>query len=635
MSVRTPFPQAENPRRFWIVGVAVGLVALWLALAGVQAGLAWSEMAGARDLATEGREALLDGDAAAAEDAFARARGDLESAHGRLAGWTLAPVRLVPVVGSNVDALTDLADGGARLAEAGAVAAGGIADLPDGLSSLVPRDGGLPLEPLTGLEPTVVTAREAVERADAAVGDTPPARVLRPVAEAYVEMGSRTEEAGRVLDTAGALVEALPEFLGAEGPRRYFLGAQNPAELRGTGGLIGAFAEVTAEDGRVEVGEFKPVQDLPTVPAEDAPAPSEEFAARYNRYGGAGFWLTINMTPHGPSAARAIEGLYRQVTGTQLDGTILVAPEMLAGLLRVTGPVEVPATDLTVDADSAVRILANEAYTRIEDPETRKRLLGDTAGRALSRFLDGRVDAEPSSVLRALGDAATSGSLLVHARDERLQAAFERAGVTASLTPEGTDFLAVVVNNAAANKADYYAERAVRYEVDLEPGGAAQSRVSVDLANHAPTRGERYVIGPNVDTARAGENRSLLSVYCAAGCRRTDFRRSVGRQRLREERERGLPVFTTMVQLTSGEEGRVELDFSQSDAWEDRGDVGVYELTLRGQPTVRPTRTEVVVTVPEGARIRAVDPGGEVSATDVRWVAEGLWERSFRVTFAS
>jgi hypothetical protein len=42
---------------------------------------------------------------------------------------------------------------------------------------------------------------------------------------------------------------ASPAFLGADGPRTYFFGAVNPAELRGGGGLLGAYSLLTVQDG--------------------------------------------------------------------------------------------------------------------------------------------------------------------------------------------------------------------------------------------------------------------------------------------------------------------------------------------------------------------------------------------------
>lgn len=611
----------------------VAVIGAWAAVTAVQVGVAWSELSAARAAGRQGAEALLAGEAATAGPAFADARADLAAAERRLSGSALAPVRAVPLLGGNVEAAASLAGGGRELAAAGYALATGVAEQPGGLSGLLPADGVIPVDRLSALQPALTRARRAVERADAQVADVAPDGLIRAVAQRQVDLRQRVEDASKALEAGSALVDALPEFLGAEGPRRYFLGAQNPAELRGTGGLIGGYAIMTIHRGKVDISEFKPVQDLDTLPAEDAPAPDPAFAARYNRYGGAGYWLNINMTPHGPWAATAIEDLYREVAGTELDGTVLMTPELLARVLEVTGPVEVPGTDLAVDADNAVSLLTNEGYSEIREPEERKRLLGRTAGRALRRLLATGFDSAPSAGLRAMGEAAADGDLLLHARDDRVQAAFERADVAGSLDPEGTDFLGMVVNNASVNKTDHYTERTVHHEVDLRADGAASSRVRVDVRNHAPENGERYVLGPNIDSATAGENRSLVSVYCAPGCERRGFRRSVGREPLRQERELGLPVSTTMLRLASGEAGRLELAFDVANAWEQRDGHGVYELSLRGQQTVRATRTEVVVRVPEGMRVQSVDPPGEVSPHDVRWVTEGLWKRTFRVAF--
>lgn len=626
-----PATSRRRGRKWLLAGVVI--LGVWAVAIAAQLGLAWSELSAARAAGRQATEGLLAGEAATAGPALADARADLAAAERRLSGPVLAPVRAVPVLGANVEVAASLAGGGRELAAAGHALARGVAEQPGGLSALLPAEGVIPVDRLSALKPTLARARRAVERADARVGDVAPEGLVRAVAQRHVELRRRVEDTRRALEAGNALVGALPKFLGAEEPRRYFLGAQNPAELRGTGGLIGAYAIMTVHAGRIDIGEFKPIQELDTLPAEDAPAPAPAFAARYNRYGGAGFWLNINMTPHAPWAATAIEDLYGEVAGTELDGTILMTPDLLARVLEVTGPVAVPGTDRTVDAKSAVSFLTNEAYSKIREPAARKRLLGRTAGRALRRLLTMGFDSAPSEALRALGEAASDGDLLLHARDDRVQAAFERADVAGSLDPEGTDFLGMVVNNASVNKTDHYTERTIRHEVDLRPNQAASSHVRVDIRNHAPQDGERYVLGPNIDSAAAGENRSLISAYCAPGCERRGFRRSVGHQPLRRERELGFPVSTTMLRLASGEAGRVEFAFDVANAWEKRKGQGVYELTLRGQQTIRPTRAEVVVRVPPGMRIESVTPPGKVSAHDVRWVTEGLWERTFRVVF--
>ena len=67
----------------------------------------------------------------------------------------------------------------------------------------------------------------------------------------------------RQLHAGSLILDRLPSFLGADGPRRYVFGASNPAELRGTGGLIGAYAILTIDHGRLSFSDFRPIQSLP------------------------------------------------------------------------------------------------------------------------------------------------------------------------------------------------------------------------------------------------------------------------------------------------------------------------------------------------------------------------------------
>ena len=46
------------------------------------------------------------------------------------------------------------------------------------------------------------------------------------------------------------LAQALPSLLGADKPAEYLLLAQNPDELRATGGFIGAVGVLTLDQGR-------------------------------------------------------------------------------------------------------------------------------------------------------------------------------------------------------------------------------------------------------------------------------------------------------------------------------------------------------------------------------------------------
>jgi hypothetical protein len=606
-----------------VVAVGVGL-ALMLPARGA--------LLRARTEMLAGRDALLAGDTRTAAGAFRRAEGAFEDARARLRNPLTWFASTLPLVGRTPDAVRAGAEAGVLVARAGGEVTGALDDLPGGVAALAPRDGTIPLEPLETVQPSLADARDLVVRAEQILRDTPirlvPGFVTEPLQTFTVEAG----QARRALVAAAAVAEALPRFLGADGPRRYFVGAQNPAELRGTGGLIGSYSVVEADGGRLRFEPFRDVLRLNPEGTPDIEPPNADFAEIYEPYQSTHNWSNVNMTPDVPSAATAIERLYEAVEGEAVDGTILADPIALAHLLRAVGPVDVPGTDVALDADTVVPFVTNEAYSAFTDAPTRKRILGVVAGEVLARFFSGSLT-DPVVAGDALVDAAAGGHLLLHAVDPRVQAALDRAGLTGSLAAPDGDFLGVVVNNAGGNKIDFYAERTLRYEVDLRPEGFAVSRMEATFVNRAPTSGQpAYVIGPHPFTsARAGESLMLVSTYCAPGCTITSFDGANQGAARREELRH--PVVLAGLSVASGATAELDAGWTVPGTWSGDEYGGTYRLTVRGQPTIRPTRLEVSVGVPEGMTITSTVPGMEVVNGRATWSGTVEDELTLEVEF--
>jgi hypothetical protein len=609
-----------------VVGLSTGVLMMFPILAGR------ARMVEGRDAILLARQALLSGDADSARKAFLRA----ESAFLRARAWAENPVidviGYLPILGRTPDATSALAEAGSLVARAGAEIADAVDRLPGGISSLGPVDGVIRTDHLERLARPLERAEPLVEQAQSAVRSSPATWLLGPVARARNEFVEQLDEAERAVDASAALTRTLPGFLGRDGVRRYFVGAQNPAELRGTGGFIGAYGMLTARNGHVRIADFRPITVLRDVHTGRIEAPNESYASRYEPFGGAGFWRNINMTPDFPSAAEAIENLYHRTTGVRLDGTVLADPFALSALLRVTGSTNIPGIGVTVDADNVVPYVTNEAFADIADSDQRKEVLGEVAEGVFNRFLSGT--AEPAAAARALVDAASQGHLLLHARNPVLQSGFDTAGLSGRLPSVGGDFLAVVANNAAGNKMDFYAERSVSYDVRLAEGGSAGSVATVELANPGPAaRRPVEVIGPYDRTFDAGENVTYLSTYCARSCRFREFRRDGAREPVGSDWELGHPVFWTGVRLPAGAAQRLEYAWEIARAWRGDDGRGRYRLTFHGQTTIRPTRLAIEVTAPEGTRIMETSPAMRVDGNRALWEGYADDRMVFEVVF--
>jgi len=596
-------PRRRRGRRVaGVLLVAVVLVGIWAAVAAREVLAARDRMEDARDAAVGAVAALQEGDPDAARDRFAEARTAFEDAQGHLGGPVVRPLGVLPVAGDDLRTVAALADAGGLVAEGGELATGAVADLDGGLGALAPRGGALPVAALAELGPPVTRARELVDEAGARVDATPRLGLLAPVADARAELAAQLDEARATLAVAEPALRALPAFLGADGPRRYFFAASTPAELRGAIGFVGAYSVLTVEDGGLAFSPFSDLQGLENLPAGSVPPPYPAFETRYPDPGGASVWRNLVLSPDFPSTADAIERLWSATGGEPLDGVIAADPFALAALVEVSQPVAVPG-GRELGADEVVPYITNEAYGVVTDPDRRKRLLGDVASATLTGFLtSGLADEDPLAAVQAVGSAVTEGHVLLSSTHAATAERLAEAGLDGRLRdPEG-DFLAPFVSGTTSSKVDYYLERDLSYTVDLRSDGRAEATAEVALTNTAPTSGApQYVIGPNVPGLEPGENAVYLSGYLAGGA-------AVGGVRLdgREitpvrQAELGHPVVEVFQGLVSGERRRTVVETGRERGWQpDGAGGGTYRLTLQHQVGVQPPEVEVAITIPPG-----------------------------------
>jgi hypothetical protein len=621
-----PKAASPPPRRFWPRAVKILLALILLAIVGTAAlGISLLQAEGplrdGRTALERGRSALASGDLDRALVAFAQARGAFAGAEDATSGLTWRLASWFPVLGRNADVARSLADAGTDLTEAGDRLTKAAAALPDGFGSLAPRRGAIPVDTIGGLVDDLTAAAALADSAADELGNAPEGLLLPPVEDAREIASDAVDEAAETLSTARALAQALPSFLGADGPRRYFFGAQNPAELRGTAGLLGAYAIATIENGRISFSPFRPTQSLPDSPPGAIPAPNPDYRANYDQYGGAGNWQSLNMTPDFPSAARAIQASYELVTGERIDGVILADPFALRDLLDVTGATEVPLLGVKIDADNVVPFVTNEAYDLFRTSAERKEVLGAVASGVFSRFL--ADEGRGISRVRAIVDAAAGGHLLIYSNDPVMRTAIEAAGISGALAAPPGDALAVVVNSGSGSKIDYYASRSIEYSVELEPGGGATGMAAVTIDNAAPARGlPAYVIGPFPGVGEAGDNISLVSVFCGPGCQGYAPEENGHPIPVRVGKELGFSWYQDFPTIPSGQSGEFSLSTALSDVWQGDASGGTYRLTFLGQPTILPTTLRVTLTAPEGMQITDTSLPMKISGRTAVWEGE-------------
>jgi len=610
--VETPTKPRRRRRRRIGAAIAVLTFAILVvfALAGVSALAVRRDLQRGRDALARGKSALIAGTASKARDEFMRAQDAFGSGADRSRSLWLSVAGSIPFLGNTPDAIRAIADAGVETADAATVLAGAVADLPGGLGALAPTNAGIPIDSLAGITSAIARADQLTGAALTALEATSRTFLLPPVESARMAAQDQLTQLHRQLHAGSLILQGLPSFLGADQPRHYFFGASNPAELRGTGGLIGAYSILTVEGGHLSFSAFRPIGSLPILNVADVPSPSAEYSRNWDFYRTQqGFWQSINMTRDFPLAANETWLAYRAAFGQSLDGVIVADPFALEALMRVTDPISVASTGIRLTQHNIVPFVTNQAYALFDTNKQRKLVLGRVAVAVLDGFLRARGSALPR--IRALLDAFADGHVQAWSVDPAMEQGLALTSVGGAFRPSGTDAFSVVTNSASGTKLDFYQQRTVTYDVHLGPEGTATASLRVDLLNDSPTSGyPPYVIGPYKTYSRKpGQNVAVIDLYCDSGCVLQGATEDGEPVELGRYTQEGYPFFEDYVRTSSGDTASITTDLLLTQAWTGSDTGGTYRLSFVGQTMIRPPEVRVLISPPDGMQFTSSGDG--------------------------
>jgi len=588
-------------RRFKLA--ALGVLVL-IAVATVPSALAGFQarhtVDNARVLVERALNAARAGDAKTARTQFAAAAGEFEDARDILDNPLMSMGLAIPVVGPNLRAARDIARVGADLARSGEKTAGTVD--PDRLHVV---DGTVPLAEVQRVTPELQRGARELDQAVRSLDRIDHTFLLPPVRDGLRKVHHELANASDEADNAVVSARLAPAIFGGQGPRRYFLAVQNTAEQRATGGFIGNWGILTAQDGKVTLDHFERISVLNPPAGADRPLTApDDYLRRYQRFQPSRAWQNINMSPDFPTVAQVMADQYRLASGEQVDGFLAVDPDGLAALLRLTGPVSVAGWPEPLTADNVVRVTLSDAYVRFgsADPE-RVDFLGDVADAVVDRATHEQLG-NPAKIARTLGRAARQGHLIVALARPGEEALAQQLDVAGKMPAIHSDSLLVTTQNGAGNKVDYYLKRHITYTLHVDPGSGARAaqlrgRLELQLDNAAPNAGlPQEVIGPFDARFAPGENRSFVSVYTPLGFTTATVD---GQQQLLDgATELDRNVYSTFVSVPAESSSTLALDLSGTLRLE-RG--GWYRLDLVRQPGLTSDDVTVNIDVPTGWRI--------------------------------
>lgn len=575
----------ERARRplVWAGSVAVLAVLAGAGLAAAVTLLAGSDL---REGIASAKRGLAAASAGRRDDAVTnlnQAAARLGDARSWLESSWAAPARLVPGAGQQLRALDAVATTGADLGRAGAKAA-----TDADTSAIRLSQGSVPLDRIDALVGPLEAARQSLRRAATKLDRNSSPWLLAPLDRRFTDFQRRVDKASGEVDTGLAAARVAPGLLGAHGLRRYFLAVQTPTELRGSGGFIGNWGEIEADQGHLKLVHIGRTADLndATPPDSRTLTGSPDFLARYARYRPQKLWQNVTVSPDFPSDAQLIASLYPQSGGRPIDGVIDIDPDGLAAMLRVIGPIQVEGWPDPLTPDNAGHVLLFDQYVRLQGQQ-RVDFLGQVAGEVWHQLTTKDLPAAPA-LAAALSPAVRAKRIQLWSARPDEERFFQSVGAGGGLPAKGgDDFFAVVNHNANPNKIDWFLHKEIDYRVATDVDGERRATATVTLRNDAPPDGlPDYVIG-NALTNPPGSNLTYLYLYTPMLLR--DATVDGQTATFESEHELGYHVYTGPVYLAPGASTVVELTLAGP------APAGCYRVRLHRQPTVSPDALSVTI----------------------------------------
>ena len=475
----------DNPRqRTWaIVGtivVVAGLLFTW------EAFRAYNAIQEADDRAAVLQENIVEGDVDAARKSFELLDESTSRAHNSTNGplWWLGAH--VPILGRNVEAVRTVAR---EIDQVVDEVLPGVVEVADKvrLETYRPKDGRIDLAAVAEAAPVMVKADEVLTAASRDVSEIDADGLIGPLQTPMRQLQNRFESTAVAASAADDAAELLPGMVGGDGTKRtYLLLIMNNAEVRSLSGMPGSFAEISAKDGRLKMGEQG---GIPEVLPLRKPPPGAKLSKDEKLVFQTSIATDIRDTtihPDFPRTAQLAAAIAGKRWKQKYDGVIAVDPVTLGYMLNGIGPVDV-GDGVTLTSQNAVIEMLNGVYLRYPIEPLKHDAIFENAAR---RIFDATVAGTGNSVavIRALVRGVTEGRLMLWSRHEDEQKRIQTSGIAGSLDiRSGRPQVGVYVNDNGSTKMEFYLgmNTSLRSEQCFD-GGSQELRTTTTLVSDAP-----------------------------------------------------------------------------------------------------------------------------------------------------
>lgn len=295
------------------------------------------------------------------------------------------------------------------------------------------------------------------------------------------------------LSYANSVMSALPDLLGVTRPAHFLLFNVDSDEMRSTGGFMGNFAVLTVQNGRLIGGIH--LSDTATFDCNgpQVNCPYNLIPRRYS-------WMNAdstqfgmrdaNLSPDFPTSAKFIMRMYQQEmqqyhpeSDASVDGVIMITPEIIKDILKLTGPITVPGFSQAVSASNLQDVIH---YYHIQNRNlggggtAEQKAIDGVLGSALLRKAGALSAAKQSTLMKEIIEGLSTKDVQLYFNDPRIESVLSEMRLDSSIPmPAGVDALMMTDVNVGATYFSRDMEERVTDTITFDSQGNALHNMTI------------------------------------------------------------------------------------------------------------------------------------------------------------
>ena len=465
---------------FFVGIISVGALAWWTAQSGIWARnniiQNGSNAVANLEYAKQKLEDLKFQDAA---NSFALAYDDLNKASGtlnELGASFLSVFGSLPGLGK-IKAANNLVEAGRSISKAGENLASALGTLYDSnpLSFLNPsaNPGSKSFSKLLGgFRAVLVDADKNIKKAGSLLADIDASVIPADKQAVLLDFKERIPQFQEYIGNAINYSDFLLKLIGSNGEKTYLILLQNNSELRPTGGFPGTYALITFEDGSLAKIFVDDIYQIDANLKENIvpPLQMQHITPTWGM-------RDANWFTDFPTSARKVEEFYQKDGGGKVDGVLAITPDIIADMLKIIGPIDMPEYDMILGADNFLAEIQNEVEYEA-DRSKPKKILTDLQPKFFEK-LSGQDKDGWIEIFRIITKAAEEKHILAYFNDPDLEKTAVENGLGGEMKQKAGDYLQIVFANVKGSKTDFVTDSSFNLETSLGNDGGAEHTLTI------------------------------------------------------------------------------------------------------------------------------------------------------------